>query len=731
MRLLPVFFRLFRFPLRCFFILEKRKYSRPYIPHKLSLFLLSGCLFYVSCLRVLLLLIIHTAGAMPSFSLCLQTLYPSPSYQAFRPGIVDLPTGASEAPLAAINVQNFGQFDQDFLDFAGFQGRTEKGRDGLFGGGLGGRPDLDTLPMADQWVTAATQTLARRETITLQDEGGREGGGGVGMIDQSSLFDPEAELEDWGPFNPLDESMGVGGLVDRGGETSFEDDSGRYSDIELGRDAGDLSGRRSSLKRSRASLEVGEGGKEGRVSDYGEVMGKEGAREEYYYQDEGGDMMFMDDGDVPPPIMDEDWQKKMEGGKEGGEARGLSSLPDLSLGTSVEGDEEEPAVTEGEALMEWDGELRRAKREQEKKQKKKKPRLLRLDATTILSTAQIKAQLQDYDDICLPRVRPRDRVRGGAGRGGAREGGKAERAAMMEAVELRMKAPTLPGLSDDLQEVFRITMAVGGMKPGVAERTVEAGADGEGDDIEQARAGAEGVRRETIEAGRDSLSVVGEKERRMSRGLAEEAGQGAADEEDLMVQNEDFRMEDEDHVSLPPMDEEGTEGWEEGGAHHSSASKRRSSGLGFDDDGSVGSRDERVHADGMEDEDAGVAGGIGARLRVSKRLEEEEVQFVWHPNTVKILTFLRRQLRGKEAKRRGITLQALAAEASRANVAKFFWELLQLKTWDFVQLEQRAAYGEIVILPGRRFKEPIRLETDEDGEGGGGPEGDGEQGVAA
>src|SRR6056297_3523841 len=164
MRLLPVFFRLFRFPLRCFFILEKRKYSRPYIPHKLSLFLLSGCLFYVSCLRVLLLLIIHTAGAMPSFSLCLQTLYPSPSYQAFRPGIVDLPTGASEAPLAAINVQNFGQFDQDFLDFAGFQGRTEKGRDGLFGGGLGGRPDLDTLPMADQWVTAATQTLARRET---------------------------------------------------------------------------------------------------------------------------------------------------------------------------------------------------------------------------------------------------------------------------------------------------------------------------------------------------------------------------------------------------------------------------------------------------------------------------------------------------------------------------------------------------------------------------------------
>jgi hypothetical protein len=33
------------------------------------------------------------------------------------------------------------------------------------------------------------------------------GGGGGGMNESS--FDPTAELEDWGPFNPLEETVGV------------------------------------------------------------------------------------------------------------------------------------------------------------------------------------------------------------------------------------------------------------------------------------------------------------------------------------------------------------------------------------------------------------------------------------------------------------------------------------------------------------------------------------------
>eukprot|EP00624_Nannochloropsis_granulata_P002272 evm.model.NODE_21577_length_8844_cov_12.987676.4 len=151
--------------------------------------------------------------------------------------------------------------------------------------------------------------------------------------------------------------------------------------------------------------------------------------------------------------------------------------------------------------------------------------------------------------------------------------------------------------------------------------------------------------------------------------------------------------------------------------------------MGFEEDVMMGM--EAKGEEGEEDEEEEES-GIGARLRQPRGQgeEEEEVNFVWHPNTVKILTFLRRQLKGKEGRKRGVTLQMLAAEASRANVAKFFWELLQLKTWDFVQLEQRVAYGDIVILPGRRFREAVKVEKEEEEEEEGGPEEE-EESVAA
>ena len=209
-----------------------------------------------------------------------------------------------------------------------------------------------------------------------------------------------------------------------------------------------------------------------------------------------------------------------------------------------------------------------------------------------------------------------------------------------------------------------------------------------------------------------------------------EGGREGGEEEDMMMMQDedDFRMDDEDN--MPPSPREGEEGREGGAFQPPSASKRRSSGLGFEDDVMMGMEEEgeegREEGEEEEEEEEEGQRGIGARLRQSRGgqgEEEEEVNFVWHPNTVKILTFLRRQLKGKEGRKRGLTLQTLAAEASRANVAKFFWELLQLKTWDFVQLEQRKAYGEIVILPGRRFGEAIKVETEEEeGEEEEGPE---------
>lgn len=66
--------------------------------------------------------------------------------QAFRPGIVDLPTGASEAPSTHINVQNFGDFDAG-IEFRGILEGT----------------DLNTfcLSAPDAWVAATGQNRAR------------------------------------------------------------------------------------------------------------------------------------------------------------------------------------------------------------------------------------------------------------------------------------------------------------------------------------------------------------------------------------------------------------------------------------------------------------------------------------------------------------------------------------------------------------------------------------------
>mmetsp|Transcript_43079 Transcript_43079/g.47952 ORF Transcript_43079/g.47952 Transcript_43079/m.47952 type:complete len:797 (+) Transcript_43079:217-2607(+) len=43
---------------------------------------------------------------------------------------------------------------------------------------------------------------------------------------------------------------------------------------------------------------------------------------------------------------------------------------------------------------------------------------------------------------------------------------------------------------------------------------------------------------------------------------------------------------------------------------------------------------------------------------------------------------------------------------SRRNAASVFFEMLQLKTWDFIDLNQEDPYGDITISPGVRFSEP-------------------------
>jgi cohesin complex subunit SCC1 len=75
----------------------------------------------------------------------------------------------------------------------------------------------------------------------------------------------------------------------------------------------------------------------------------------------------------------------------------------------------------------------------------------------------------------------------------------------------------------------------------------------------------------------------------------------------------------------------------------------------------------------------------------------------WHKHTVKVLTMLQGTMaEGDDAH---LSYNALSKGCSRRTAASVFFELLQLKTWDFVEVDQAESYGDITIAPGLRFRE--------------------------
>ncbi len=79
----------------------------------------------------------------------------------------------------------------------------------------------------------------------------------------------------------------------------------------------------------------------------------------------------------------------------------------------------------------------------------------------------------------------------------------------------------------------------------------------------------------------------------------------------------------------------------------------------------------------------------------------------WHPNTVRMCKLLRARMR-----KLGVGSLRFSADvargARRTKAANMFWEVLQLKTWGFVEVAQApGAFKEIDVSPGARFEEPI------------------------
>jgi len=76
----------------------------------------------------------------------------------------------------------------------------------------------------------------------------------------------------------------------------------------------------------------------------------------------------------------------------------------------------------------------------------------------------------------------------------------------------------------------------------------------------------------------------------------------------------------------------------------------------------------------------------------------------WHLNTVKVLQILQREI--SQTKDNILSYKSLTNGCRRRTASGFFFELLQLKTWDFIEVEQENSYGDILIRPGLRFSDP-------------------------
>lgn len=84
----------------------------------------------------------------------------------------------------------------------------------------------------------------------------------------------------------------------------------------------------------------------------------------------------------------------------------------------------------------------------------------------------------------------------------------------------------------------------------------------------------------------------------------------------------------------------------------------------------------------------------------------------WHTHTVKVLRKIKSEMKSRNAdeddeeemaKDAQLSYKKLISGVNRRTAAGVFFEMLQLKTWDFVELNQEKSYGDIIITPGLRY----------------------------
>jgi len=653
---------------------------------------------------------------------------------AFRPGVVDLPEDQIEAAPGAINLANFNEFDMQLdmaMPFA-----------------------LDQLPAADSWMAAASQTMARRQDITLMDsEMGDASGfslrGASKRSDrnrtllandsQASPEEEEAELgEDWAEteFDPRDEGAEFPGGDEDQDPPPYDEESIEYAraadsstpgaDV-LGRGARGLSlsaaesdkeknSRRSSvlgLSKDDAGLTLGD--------DYGNDLEPLPDEEQ---DEEDGPVMDLDDGEGA--VNDLGLSLGEDSGLDLGNSRSTRSQVGRASGASFHMSENMSEDGRDAALAEEaeDGSKPAAKGRRAVKTGKGKARKRRLvvDEVIEISRTEMRENLKDTSDIVRMAIPPRERPQTAA-----------SSSRPVPSLHERMHAPSTRGLAPEILEMFSWTMRddplpfrlrKGYTHAGPVNKKARTGdaADKSADKSAEPNSSlaAAGVR-SPAEASADGREEEGSEPDEV------EAARNA--DEPGALPEDDFNFHDDEELPYEQEEEEGGEAAaaqeekdgfapladepdEAAPADLNGSSLADVSGGSFLADagrfelGAV--NDFQAEENDMDETKSDAGSSYSASLADGDEDRDGNIAH-WHPHTKKVMTMLESQFKTNEDEAVSYNdisgVSGKAPKVGRRTAAGVFFELLQLKTWDFVEVAQDGAYGDITVTKGPRFNE--------------------------
>lgn len=366
---------------------------------------------------------------------------------------------------------------------------------------------------------------------------------------------------------------------------------------------------------------------------------------------------------------------------------------------------------------------RRRRRSAGPRRMKKRRKIVIDNDRTELSSDHMKAMLRDTSDILRrdahPAAWPRDDGAAAADGGDAAPHGGLGPALRGLPVDRLLARPCLAddaGLAPALLALWGRNAAKVEGKAGTPLPFRMRGAKGE----EQRGAAAERILEE--EAAAAAVPAEEEDVEGIEKARAQEAG-GDAEGQEAMESDVEFgggdqgpvfdEEEQQDEDMETPFDiqdfdaaenKDADPAMEEADDESSVRSERSSFSLGAVND----LEKELYGADAAEAED-----GDDPRQTVGDELVSHTAK--WHKHTVRVFGMLKRNIRSRNAdeldeeemaKPATLGYHKLSAGCSRRTAAGVFFEMLQLKTWDFVELNQDTSYGDITVAPGVRFDEP-------------------------